>query len=169
MSINPSSAIAKALSRAAGEAYVSYSLARFGWLAVNTNVGLNMPNVDIVALKGKRLITIQVKAAKADKSVPLAGSFKADGTYFNSKIGPQADFVVAVAIPRKIEVVPVCYVFPVKAANKLAKKIGNRIAHTKKRDGSQRSQTFPIWLKGKDRSLADDFRNKWEVLDRGGD
>lgn len=166
MSINPSSAIAKALSRSAGEAYVAYMLARHGWLAVNANGGSNMPNVDIVALKGNKRITLQVKAAKADKSIPLAGTFKPDGKYFNTKDGPKADFVVAVMLPRDVKIAPACYIFPAKSANRIANKIGRSIAGKPKRDGSKKSLTFPIWLKGKDRDYAEKFTVAWDKLGR---
>ena len=93
MSINPSTAINKALSRAAGESYVAYKLARNGWMAVNANSGVaNMPNVDLICLRDKKRIAVQVKSAKADKSIMLAGTYKADGVYFNAKEGPKADF-----------------------------------------------------------------------------
>ena len=67
MSINPSTAIDKALSKAAGESYVTYKLARKGWMAVNANSGVaNMPNVDLIGLRHDKRITIQIKAANGD-------------------------------------------------------------------------------------------------------
>ena len=166
MSINPSTAIDKALSKAAGESYVTYKLARNGWMAVNANSGVaNMPNLDLIGLRHDKRITIQIKAAKADKSIPLAGSYKADGVYFNTKEGPKADFVVSVMIPRDGAASPTCYVFPVDVANRLAQEYGDNWAKVPKRDGTKRSTTFPIWLKGDATSLATNYREAWGLLD----
>lgn len=167
MSINPSTAIDKALSKAAGESYVTYRLAREGWLAVNANSGVaNMPNVDLIALKGDKRVTIQIKSAKANRAIPLAGNYKPDGVYFNAKTGPKADFVIAALIHRDKVATPTCYVFPVAVANKVAQTHGRELADTPKRDGSVRSMTFPIWLKGDAVLAVADYGEAWGLLDK---
>jgi Holliday junction resolvase len=85
-SLNRSSRLKKQLSKAAGEAIVTYKLSRQGWLVVNANSGIqNISNLDLIAMKGKKRITIQVKAARDKKHIQLAGKFKSDGRYFNTK------------------------------------------------------------------------------------
>ncbi len=59
MSINPSTAINKALSRAAGESYVAYKLARNGWMPSQLMAALmatGKPNgLDLEALRKEEL------------------------------------------------------------------------------------------------------------------
>jgi len=149
---NFSTAEAKQLSRAAGEALVVYRLARLGWRAMNANVGFsNMPNLDLVALKGAWRVGIQVKAATADDNVPLAGAYRPEGRYFNAKEGPLADFVVAVQLhrpekARNLRRAETCYVLPVAEANRVAVDFGVERARKLKRDGTVRSANFPIWI-----------------------
>ena len=149
---NFSTAEAKQLSRAAGEALVVYRLARLGWRAMNANVGFaNMPNLDLVALKGACRVGIQVKAATADDNVPLAGAYRPEDRYFNAKEGPLADFVVAVQLHRPAKAqslgrAETCYVLPVAEANRVAVDFGVARVRKLKRDGTARSANFPIWI-----------------------
>ena len=168
---NLSTSEAKQLSRAAGEALVVYRLARRGWRAVNANAGFsNMPNLDLIALKEERRITIQVKGATADDNVPLAGSYRPDGRYFNAKEGPPADFVVAVQLhrPAKAELMGLgeaCFVLPVDEANRIAREFGEARVRKLKRDGSARSPNFPIWIHA---SELTQYREAWQLLDGEG-
>lgn len=144
---NPSTAEAKQLSKAAGESYVVYQLARHCWHAAIANAGSAiMPNVDIIAFKGERRITLQVKATRADKAVPLAGMHQPDGHYFNSKDGPKADFIVCVILHRGSDD-STCCILPVGLAGSLARKFGDERMASPKRDGRQRSAKFPICIR----------------------
>jgi len=99
MSLNRSSGLDKQLSKAAGEALVTYKLSRRGWLVVNTNSGVqNMPNFDLIAMKDDRRVTVQVKSGRDKNKVPLSGVYRENGIYFNTKEGPKADVVAFVRL-----------------------------------------------------------------------
>ena len=125
MSLNRSSGINKQLSKAAGESLVAYKLSRRGWFVVNANSGVqNMPNFDLIAMKDDRRVTIQVKAAKDSHQVPMAGVYREDGQYYNTKDGPKAYVVAMVRLDPKGEDDDVFFV-PAKEANDIAREYGD--------------------------------------------
>ena len=145
-SLNRSSGLSKQLSKAAGEQLVSYLLTRRGWFVVNANSGVqNMANLDLIALKGKRRVTIQVKAGRAISHVPLAGTYKSNSNplYFNTKEGPKADVVAFVRLDPKGD--DEVFFVPVRQANTIARKLGEAEAAGKKKRGS--SLNFPLWCR----------------------
>lgn len=150
-SLNRSSLRAKQLSKAAGEAIVVYKLSRQGWLVVNANSGIqNIPNFDLIAMKGKRNLRIQVKAARGNSHVPLAGKYKLEGRYFNTKKGERADVVAFVALGTDDRYN--IFFVPVNIANRLTRKLGDGEAKQKKKRGS--SLNFPLWCRFKGKTSS---------------
>lgn len=149
-------------SKAAGEALACYKLARRGWLPVNVNSGVsNMPNLDLIAFKGKRQVTIQVKAAVGKGWTMFSGRAKPEGGYFNTKPGPKAEFAVCIRLePESDEAV--CYVMPIKTAERLSRQLVREHMKKPKRDGGARELNFPVWIK--DTKLAK-WREAWHLLD----
>lgn len=148
-------------SKAAGEALVCYKLARYGWLPVNANSGVaNMPNLDVIALKGERRVTIQVKAAVGKGWTMFAGRAKPNGGYFNTKPGPKADYVVCVRLePGSDDAV--CFVMPVEKAEELACQLVSDHMAKPKRNGQSRELNFPVWIKD---NVLEEWREAWNKL-----
>ncbi len=153
-SLNPSTALAKQLSKAAGESLVTYRLSRRGWLVVNANSGVqNMPNFDLIAMKDDHRITVQVKTGRHGFQVALAGNYREDGQYFNTKDGPAADVIAFVRLDPNEEEDDVFFV-PVDVANEITRQLAEAGAEEKRSRGS--STRFPVWcrIKGNTQSTS---------------
>lgn len=152
-------------SKAAGEALVCYMLARHGWLPVNVNGGVsNMPNIDLIAFRDGKQVNIQVKAAVGKDWTMFAGRAKDNHGYFNSKPGPKADYAVCVSLEPN-SVAAICYVMPVRVAERLARR-EVRLHMQKPKKGKQgraakRSLNFPVWIKNAKLKV---WREKWDAL-----
>ena len=85
---------------AIGEATVINELMWHGWAPVNVNSLINQaPNIDLLAAKGSDKVAIQVKASGPNsKRMMQVGYIKGREKIFNSKDGPQADFIVFVRL-----------------------------------------------------------------------
>ena len=144
--LNQSTSLAKQLSKAAGESFVTYRLSRKGWLVINANSGVqNMPNFDLIAMKDDRRVTVQVKTGRDPSHISMAGTYREDGIYFNTKDGPKADVVAFVRLdPSGKDDV---FFVPVRRANTIAKALANSEAKIKRARGS--SLHFPIWARVK--------------------
>jgi len=159
MRINKSTHIT---SKVAGETLVSYKLARRGWTPISANSGYaNFPNLDLIALKLGKRITIQVKAAVGRGWVMFSGRAKAAGKYFNGKDGERADFIACVRLePDKDDAD--CYVMPADVAESLAQEHVRMHLAKPKRDGSARELNFPVWIK---QHAIVQWRDAWEILE----
>ena len=156
--------------KALGERIVANELTFRGWLAVNTNSGEeNSPNIDLIALKGEKRITIQVKTsgARSHKGQHFMGYYKEEGRYFNTKDGPSCDFVVAVYVysPDSYS----CLVLPVDDAEEVCRQHGKYWMNVPKKNGERRSPNFPVYL-GKHRSSKygldiTPFVDAWDLID----
>jgi hypothetical protein len=92
---------------AIGEELVKYNLLARDWDVINLNaVGNNRPNADLLAVKGNKVVRIQVKTSKYMDAVQL-GWIGERGTNVNSKVGDPADFFALVghAAPNKYSIV----------------------------------------------------------------
>ncbi len=158
--------------KAIGERIVANELTYRGWLAVNTNSGEeNSPNIDIIALKDGKRVTIQVKSTNAkckNHSYHLGRYQKDDGEcYFNTKAGVKADFVVAVYLfsPNNYS----CLITPIKEAESMCQQHGAYWANKPKKDGAQRSTNFPIYIEAKNAAnyglVIDAYVDAWELLE----
>lgn len=158
--------IPKSMSRISGllgENLVINELLWRGWVPMNTNVGYrNTPNVDVFAAKGNLKVALQVKSSadKAYRSVQVGyGDRK---KFFNGKPGPTADFIIFVRIfdLKKYD----CYVVPVKVAEAAVARGYSRWNQTPKRDGKQRSASFPASIPfelNKNRPNESNYKKKW--------
>ena len=81
---------------AIGEELVKYNLLARDWDVINLNaVGNNRPNADLLAVKGNKVVRVQVKTSKYKDAVQL-GWIGDEGTNVNGKDGDPADFFVLV-------------------------------------------------------------------------
>jgi hypothetical protein len=159
MRINKSTHIT---SKIAGETLISYKLARRGWAPISANSGYaNFPNLDLIALKLGKRITIQVKAAVGQGWVMFAGRAKANGPYFNGKEGEKADFIVCVRLEPDTDDAD-CYVMPADIAENLAQEHVRAHLAKPKRDGSARELNFPVWIK---QPVIARWHDAWDVLE----
>ena len=153
--------INKNLSKAAAESFVVYCLSRRGWWVINANSGVqNMPNVDLVAMKDKVNINIQVKARQDKKRVAFSG-FREKGELFNSKDGPKANFLVSVLLNPNDIFSATCFILPIKEAERIGQKHRAQWSATLKRDGGTR-KGFPIEIY---KEKLGDYQNAWSLLD----
>ena len=133
--------------KALGERIVANELTFRGWLVVNTNSGeQNSPNIDLIALKGDKRVTIQVKTtgAQSHKGQHFMGYYREEGGYFNSKPGPKCDFVVTVHVYAPTDYS--CLVLPVAEAEDMCGLHGEYWMNVPKKDGDMRSPRFPVYL-----------------------
>ena len=137
-----------------GELLVEQQLIERGWHPVRLDTAQLASNADLVAIKGMHRVSLQVKTANNPKSEDPHSLSLAFGYYgpkyldrskpmFNSKPSPLvADIIVGVsygASPRFV-------VLPVALAEKLCRKHFDYWYPKEKKDGSQRSSSFPFHL-----------------------
>ena len=130
-------------SKAIGERIIANELTYKGWLVVNANSGeQNAPNLDLIAIKDNKRITIQVKSSDGGNLFLLGWGFNENKKYFNTKNGPKTDFIATVIIeaPSKYKYL----ILPVKKAEEIAKKCGEIYSNKPKKNGEKRSNIFPI-------------------------
>ncbi len=138
-----------------GELLVEKQLFEHGWHPVRLDTAQMASNADLVAIKGMHRVSLQVKTANnatSENPFSLSLAFGYYGTsylhgskpMFNSKPSPLvADIVVGVsygASPRFV-------VLPVALAEKLCRKHFDYWYPVPKKDGSQRSPSFPFHLR----------------------
>lgn len=81
---------------AIGEELIKYHLLARGWDVINLNlIGNNRPNADLLAVKGKHVVRIQVKTSQYGDWVQL-GWIEEGRSNINNKIGEPADFFAMV-------------------------------------------------------------------------
>ena len=156
--------------KAIGERIVANELTFRGWIAVNVNSGEeNAPNIDLIALKNHKRITIQVKttSAQSHKDQFFLGYHRENGSYFNEKAGPKADFLACVYIhsPKNYS----CLVIPISKAEKLCINHGLYWVNKPKRNGDVRSPKFPVFVGVKHskeyKFPVQDYVDAWHQLD----
>ena len=139
------------VTKAICENLVIIELLRQGWHVVNLNAINNTPNADLIAIKGKRRVTIQVKGmdGNEDKSfrhhVTFARScadYLENGIpFFNSKEGAvRADYFVGVTQARDIAATFV--VMPIQKAERMARKLAKGWYDVPLLKGGRRSPNF---------------------------
>jgi hypothetical protein len=148
-----------------GEMLAGYELAKRDWLVANLNTLFhNSPNVDFVALKGKKAVLIQIKSS-------ANGNFQFSGQgrerIFNRKAGPKAAFVIFVILNYAIQdglTQSTFYIVPVSVAERAITRAHQFWLRFPKRDGSQRRDSMRgIGFSGSDSptNIARDFARKW--------
>jgi hypothetical protein len=149
-------------SKAIGERIIANELTYRDWLVVNANSGeQNAPNLDLIAIKDNKRITIQVKSCDGGNLFLLGWGFNKDKKYFNTRVGPKADFIATVIIetPSKYKYL----ILPVKKAEEIAREYGKFYSDKPKKNGDKRSDIFPININIdslKDSSLLGYFNEK---------
>ena len=138
-----------------GELLVEKQLIEHGWHPVRLDTAQMASNADLVAIKGLHRVSLQVKTANNATSASTRSLSVAFGYYgtgyvhgaklmFNSKPSPLVvDIVVGVsygASPRFV-------VLPVALAEMLTRKHFDYWYPVPKKDGSQRSPSFPFHLR----------------------
>lgn len=149
---------------AIGEATVVAELLWNGWSPVNINSFVSQaPNIDLLAAKGHQKVAIQVKASgPKSKSMLQVGYTKGREKVFNSKEGPQADFIVFVRLFKARD--HECYIVPVAEAERAARQGIENWGNTPKRDGTARATNFPACIRfepNKNRPNVSNYKEKW--------
>ena len=170
-----------------GELLVEKQLIEGGWHPVRLDTAQMASNADLVAIRGMHRVSLQVKTANnvtSENPDSLSLTFGYYGTgylhgskpMFNSKTSPLvADIVVGVSYGTSSRFM----VLPVALAEKLCRKHFDYWYSVPKKDGSQRSPSFPIYLrfpispndphhhgphwKEMERNFLA-FENRWELL-----
>lgn len=148
---------------ALGESLVVSELLWHGWAPANLNqIVSNSPNVDILAAKNNRNVAIQIKTSgpNSKNMLQVGNGFKEK--VFNTKIGPQCEFVIFVRIfdVRDYE----CYVVPVDEAERVVQLTMHDWMNAEKRDGSKRNGNFPLCIRfeeNRNRPDVSNFKEKW--------
>lgn len=151
--------------KAIGERLVSNELTFRGWTVINANAGeQNAPNIDLIALNKKNRITIQVKCstAKSHKDQHFFGYSGSKGKLFNTKDGPEADFIVSIYVHSPCQYS--CLVLPTKTAERACQKHREYWQDNPKRDGGKRSENFPIFLNLKKDDSLEKYADAWELI-----
>jgi hypothetical protein len=169
-----------------GELLVELRLAENGWRPMRLDARRTAVNADVIAVREKLRVSIQVKATKgfghshaSDLGFGYSSDFLEGGTVFNGKPGPfVADVVVGVSYdPAGSRFV----VLPVALAEQVCARhcaYWHSIPATKRKTGEpgERSRSFPIYLAFKktrgthvehhtrmQRNLLA-FEDRWDVL-----
>jgi hypothetical protein len=167
-----------------GEAIVTTALAWHGWIVRSLNAGMPCPNADLVAIKGKARVTLQVKAAPHPRHDRIRWLFLAGGRprtegrrFFNvSATDIQADYVAFVSY--ESEKSWQVFVVPVRVAEDIARKRLSELMSRPTREGGLRKAPPQIWLclEPKRRRVVDRvmvrqaarmrrYLDKWGLLD----
>ena len=166
-----------------GELDVERRLVQEGWHPVRLDTAQMASNADLLAVKREKRVAIQVKTTDASKQSDRSqwlgfgystGYLKNEKAIFNSKDSPLiADVVVAVYCmtgDSRFVVMPVAF------AEGLCRSHCKYWHSVRKRDGTERSQSFPIYLCYKARPKEHRehhekirrnliaFDNSWDVL-----
>jgi Holliday junction resolvase-like predicted endonuclease len=153
---------------AVGEELTKYNLLARGWDVINLNlIGNNKPNADLLAVKGKTIVRLQVKTSRYRDWVQLGWITKGK-TNINGKFGDPADFFVMIGhqAPNdcKIHVIPVDYMKAWEQRNMAA-----HLAHGRTKNSgymyfgeTPRKTKFDINKSGDEFRM---FRNAWELLE----
>jgi hypothetical protein len=183
------------LTKAICENLVIIELLRHGWHAVNLNTVNNTPNADLIAIKGKKRITIQVKGMDGNEDKTFrhhiafsrtCKGYLIDGEpFFNSKIPSsiqvRADYFVGVTQAKNVAAT--FLILPIREAERTARSIAKWWYAVPKRNGGRRSPNFasqvairPEGIKKnhqkKERYFYEKvhpFINKWSVLGQQSD
>lgn len=153
---------------AVGEELTKYHLLVRGWDVINLNlIGNNKPNADILAVKGKHAIRLQVKTSRYRDWVQL-GWISEGKTNINGRIGDKADFFVMIGHPSpsdcSIHVIPVNYLKDwenrcLKAHLEIGRKKNSGYVYFGEKE---RNTSFDINRSGIEFAK---FRDAWHLLD----
>jgi hypothetical protein len=128
-----------------GEVLVELELLKRDWHVERLDGSAKAVNGDLIAIRGRRSLVIQVKSALSWKrpSFGHAGPFLKQKKRFFNKENPTvlADALVTVCGSAAN---PIFHVFSIKNAEKIAQAGAKKWFRTKTRGGAQRSENFPV-------------------------
>ena len=161
--LNGERQIRRLLSGKIGELLVELELTARGWHVERLDGAARAANGDLIAIQGRYRVVIQVKANGSQKgrvNLGYASNYLERGTtFFNSKTAAiETDIVVSVTGGHRD---PRFYVFTVAEAEQLAQSLATPWYRTPKRDGSQRSSSFPVSPKT---NTLERYRDRWDKL-----
>jgi hypothetical protein len=135
-----------------GELEVELQLARKGWHPIRLDTARMAPNIDLLAIKGRNRVAIQVKTTAAESHSHsdclffgyATGYLRKKAKIFNAKDGPLiADVIVGVSYQEKGTRF---VVMPVAFAEALCCRACDYWSAVPTRKGGARSASFPIYL-----------------------
>jgi len=155
--------VRRLLSGKVGELLVELELTARGWHVERLDGAAKAANGDLIAISGRHRVIIQVKTNGTQRDRAFLGharNFLEQGTaFFNAKTAAiETDIVVSVTGGHRDAQF---YVFTVAEAEEIAREHAVHWFGTRKRDGSERSPSFPIAPKTE---LLMPYRDKWEKL-----
>ncbi len=149
---------------AIGESTVTTELLWQGWAPANLNAIIsNAPNVDILAAKDNKTIALQVKTSGPNSKSMLRLGYSGSEAIFNTKNGPQADFIIFVRLFGSSNYE--CYIVPVNEAEKVARKTAEDWLDTPMRSGLKREPNFERCIRfelNKNRPAVSNYKEKWQ-------
>ena len=137
-----------------GELLVEQVLITRGWLVANFNASIrNAAIYDLCAVREQTVITVRVKARRADVSA-FRWSVKKNGVIF-SNIRKSGDFVIAVSTGDA----PEFYVLPTHVVNRALKR--NYRHYRKDRPRTKDWSARIIWLSGSPKARSRGYAQRW--------
>ncbi|HEX6959961.1 MAG TPA: hypothetical protein VF194_18405 [Ferrovibrio sp.] len=144
-----------------GEVIVLHELLWRGWLPANVNfVVRNARNVDVVALKGDKRVTLSVKTSGKKSN----GNFQLGKLEFNAHSGAKAEYVVFVIIGQKSAKEYRCFVVPIQVAEREVKRAHAHWINQPRRDGKPHSDAgrgIGFFGNPTEANIARGFSQKW--------
>lgn len=161
--LNDGRQVRRLLSGKIGELLVELELTVKGWHVERLDGAAKAANGDLIAILGRHRVVIQVKTNGTQQDRAFLGharNFLEQGTtFYNTKDAAiETDIVVSVTGGHRN---PEFYVFTVAEAEQIAQSHASEWYRTPKRDGSERSPSFPISPKTE---LLSDYRDQWSKL-----
>lgn len=147
-----------------GERLTEIALLWEDWTPINFNRSIrHTPNVDILAAKQDKRVALQVKTSGPTPSSKAMMRLceNPQGSIFNSKSGPRADFVVFVRLLSKTE--HEFYVVPVDEAERVAMATYKEWKENPLKDGSLRKNAPAVirFELNKNRPAVSNYKEKW--------
>lgn len=148
-----------------GEVLVELELLKRDWHVERLDGAAKATNGDLIAIRGRARIVIQVKSALSwsRPSFGHAGPYLIDGKPFFNKDNPTilADALVTVCGSAEA---PVFHVFAIDEAEILARRRSEFWYAREKRSGDKRSPNFPVSFPLDDPAITD-AQSSWDVLE----
>jgi hypothetical protein len=149
-----------------GEVLVELELLKQDWHVERLDGAAKAVNGDLIAIRGRDRIVIQVKSALSWKrpSFGHSGPYLREGKTFFNKDSPTvlADVLVTVCGSASE---PVFHVFAINEAEELARSEADKWYAQKKKNGEQRSPNFPLSFHLENPVIAH-ARDAWDILTR---
>lgn len=147
---------------AIGEKLIELGLLWNGWAPANLNQSVkNAPNVDLLAAKGNKTVSLQIKTSGPNSQSMLQLGYKSEKGVFNTKDGPKAEFIIFVRLFDKEQYE--IYVVPFEEAERVATQTYLDWKKTPKKDGSKRKRSPAVirFTPNRNRPDVSNYQEKW--------